>query len=299
MLGGGYTGLRFARAAAAQGFTVLLTSRSARPDEGGLHWLVFDSARGEAGEAGNLEGLTHVLVTAAPQGDGGDPVVPLLLPMLQRQPLQWLGYLSTTGVYGCSGGAWIDETAPLRPASRRSQARLAAERAWQDSGLPVQIARLPAIYGPQRCPFASLRTGSSRLVHKPGQVFSRVHVDDIVGALLHGLALPAARRPAAVNICDDLPCPSSETLGFAAHLLGLKLPPVQRYSSIEADLSPMARSFWQENRRTSNRLLCQELGYRLRYPTYREGFRASLAEEEREGASPDAGRHSGAAGSTR
>jgi nucleoside-diphosphate-sugar epimerase len=142
------------------------------------------------------------------------------------------------------------------------------------------VFRLPAIYGPSRCPFESLRQGNSRLVHKPGQVFSRVHVDDIVGGLLHSIALPEAQRPAVLNVCDDCPCPSTESLGFAAHLLGIPLPEVQRYRDIEATLSPMARSFWIENRRASNRLLCRQLGYRLLYPSYREGFRASLAEEE-------------------
>ncbi len=283
VIGGGYTGLRFGRAARDLGFAVLLTSRGQRVPEAGLHWLHFDSGSGESGEAGGLDGITHVLVTAAPErhGDSGspDPVLSLLAPMLQAQPLQWLGYLSTTGVYGDTGGAWVDESSPTHPRAGRSQRRLEAEQAWQASGLPLQIFRLPAIYGPHRCPFASLQEGNTRLVHKPGQVFSRVHVDDIVGALLHCLSLPPARRPAVINVCDDVPCPSSESLAYAAHLLGLKLPPVQRYRDIEADLSPMARSFWCENRRASNRLLCQTLGYRLRYRSFREGFQASLAEE--------------------
>jgi nucleoside-diphosphate-sugar epimerase len=285
VLGGGYTGLRFGRAAAQQGFEVLLTSRQPRqPEPGlsgpGLRWLQLDSASGSAGEAGQLEGISHVLVTAAPDGSQGDPLLPLLAPMLKRQPLQWLGYLSTTGVYGCSGGGWVDESTPPQPRPGRSQRRLAAEQAWQAAGLPVQVFRLPAIYGPQRCPFTGLRQGTSRLVHKPGQVFSRVHVDDIVGSLLHCMALPGPSRPAVLNICDDCPCPSTESLGFAAHLLQIHLPDVVRYQDIEASLSPMARSFWQENRRASNRLLCGQLGYRLLYPSYREGFRASLAEEE-------------------
>jgi nucleoside-diphosphate-sugar epimerase len=117
-------------------------------------------------------------------------------------------------------------------------------------------------------------------VHKPAQVFCRIHVDDIVGALMHGLALPPEARPALLNVSDDTPCPSSETLGYAAHLLGCKLPPLQRFETVAASMSPMALSFWADNRRVSNRRLCQELGYRLRYPSYREGFAASLAEEQ-------------------
>jgi nucleoside-diphosphate-sugar epimerase len=279
VLGGGYTGLRFARAAITRGFAVQLTSRRPPPAaEGGLEWLAFDSESDEGGAASRLEGITHVLVTGAPNGAAGDPFLPLLGATLRRQPLQWVGYLSTTGVYGSSEGAWVDESSPTQPRPGRSRQRLDAEQAWRAMELPLQILRLPAIYGPHRCPFDSLRQGSCRLVHKPAQVFSRVHVDDIVGAALHSLALPPADRPAVLNVCDDCPCPSSETLGYAAHLLGLKLPPVQRYADIEPGLSAMARSFWVENRRTSNRLL-HALGYRLLYPSYREGFRASLAEE--------------------
>jgi nucleoside-diphosphate-sugar epimerase len=147
----------------------------------------------------------------------------------------------------------------------------------------VQSFRLPAIYGPGRCPFTQLRQGTARLVHKPGQVFCRIHVDDIVGALLHCAALPSPQRPAVINVSDDTPCPSSETLGYAAHLLGCKLPPVQRFDAIAAAMSPMALSFWADNRRVSNHLLCQQLGYRLRYPSYREGFAASLQEEQASG----------------
>jgi nucleoside-diphosphate-sugar epimerase len=147
------------------------------------------------------------------------------------------------------------------------------------------VFRLPAIYGPGRSPFAGLRRGQARLVHKPGQVFSRVHVDDIVGAVLHCLSLPPERRPGTVIVADAFPCPSSETLGYAAHLLGLPLPELQPWASVEASLSSMARSFWAENRRADSRLLRQSLGYPLLHPTYREGYRACLAEEE-EGLGP-------------
>lgn len=298
VVGGGYTGQRFAAAAQRQGLTVQLTSREPGNQESKCRapagsspgnswtWLPFDSASNLAPDPAALEGTSHVLVTVPPDGTGQDPCLQHLLPLLQELPLQWLGYLSTTGVYGDTGGAWVDETAPLRAGSRRSQARVKAEQGWLASGLPVQILRLPAIYGPGRCPFQGLQAGSSRLIHKPGQVFSRVHVDDIVGALLHCLSLPRSERPAVLNVTDDEPCPSSETLGFAAHLLGCKLPAVERYEQIAEQLSPMARSFWAENRRASNRLLCQGLGYRLRFPSYREGYRASLAEERQSGQSP-------------
>ena len=283
VIGGGYTGERFAHAAAERGATVWLTHRRER-DQAAQHsastrltWLHFDA---EVQAIPSLpDQLSHVLITLPTKADGSDAALDHLLEPLRSMPLRWVGYLSTTGVYGDTGGSWVDETSPTHPQPGRSQRRLEAEKGWQDSGLPLQIFRLPAIYGPHRCPFASLREGTTRLIHKPGQVFSRVHVDDIVGGLLHCLSLPPARRPGVINVCDDVPCPSSESLGYAAHLLGLKLPPVQRYRDIEADLSPMARSFWTENRRASNRLLCGTLGYRLRYPSFREGFQASLAEE--------------------
>lgn len=283
VIGGGYSGLRFGQAAAALGAQVWLTGRHVQPEEsettGGssLRWIPYDSATGTA--PAPPADLTHVLVTTPPAA-AGDPVFEQWLEPLRRQPLEWLGYLSTTGVYGDTGGAWVNESSPTTPGLARSRARLESEQRWLVSGLPVQSFRLPAIYGPGRCPFQQLRQGNARLIHKPGQVFCRIHVDDIVGALLHCAALPRAERPAVINVSDDVPCPSSETLGYAAHLLGCKLPPLQRFEAMAGSMSPMALSFWADNRRVSNRLLCQGLGYRLRYPSYREGFAASLREEQ-------------------
>jgi nucleoside-diphosphate-sugar epimerase len=289
VIGGGYTGLRLARAARQTGLTVRLTSRQPRLEADGLEWLPFNSAAEATAvpTPASLAGTTDVVVTAPPEPGLGDPALRLLGSTLRALPLQWVGYLSTTGVYGDTGGAWVDETAPTPARSGRSQARLEAEQAWLASGLPVQIFRLPAIYGPGRSPFAALRAGQSRLIHKPGQMFSRVHVDDIVGCLLHCLDRPAEQRPAVVNVTDDCPCPSSETLGYAAHLLGRKLPPVECYDAIAASMGAMARSFWAENRRASNRLLHDGLGYTLRYPSYREGYRACLAEESAAGGGQD------------
>jgi nucleoside-diphosphate-sugar epimerase len=281
VIGGGYSGQRFARALLDQGAMVWLTRRNGNPetpDGERLHWLSFDASQGLIPAL--PEQLSHVLVTIPPNGEGRDDALEHLLGDLRRQPLDWLGYLSTTGVYGNTGGDWVDEGSPTTATLPRSQARLRCEQAWLNSGLPVQSFRLPAIYGPGRSPFEQLRQGSARLTHKPGQVFCRIHVDDIVGALMHCIALPPNTRPAVVNVSDDAPCPSSETLGFAAHLLNLKLPAYRRFADIAPELSPMALSFWEDNRRVSNRLLCQGLGYPLRYPSYREGFTASLREEQ-------------------
>lgn len=294
VLGGGFTGQRFGRALADLGVPVSLTRREPPPPAepalladnaapeataAGLRWLSFDPERGLLPEPAALEGTTHVLVTIPPDGSGRDPVLTHLGERLAALPLAWVGYLSTTGVYGDTGGDWVDETSPVAPGLERSRARLACERAWEQLELPLQVLRLPAIYGPGRTPFADLRQGRARLIHKPGQVFCRIHVDDIVGALLHCLGLPAQERPPTLILADEAPCPSSETLGYAAHLLGCRLPEVQPWSRMEANLSPMARSFWSENRRVSSRLLREGLGYRLRYPTYREGYRACLGLE--------------------
>ena len=272
VLGGGYTGRRVARALEAAGVPVLLTHRQPAPPGDPQGWLHFDPDRGAMPSQADLAGVSHVLVTIPPDAGGRDPVLESLGPRLRQLAPAWVGYLSTTGVYGDTGGAWVDESSPTRPLLERSQARLACEQAWRRSGLPVQLLRLPAIYGPGRNPMLSLRNGTARLIHKPGQVFSRVHVDDIVGAVLHTIALAPQARPDTLILADTCPCPSSEILGLAANLLGCQLPDVQRYADVAATMGAMARSFWSENRRASSRRLRDDLGYRLLYPTYREGL---------------------------
>jgi nucleoside-diphosphate-sugar epimerase len=280
VLGGGYTGQRFGQTLAGRGLAVTLTRRDPpsghEGDPGGPRWVRFDPAAGVVPPAEDLAGTTHVLITIPPDGSGADPVLTQLAGLLQTLPLSWVGYLSTTGVYGDHGGGWVDEATPEVPGLERSRARLACEMAWRRQELPLQVFRLPAIYGPGRTPFRDLRQGKARLIHKPGQVFCRIHVDDIVGALLHCIALPAQRRPPTLILADEAPCPSSETLGYAAHLLGCKLPEVQAWGAIETAMSPMARSFWSENRRVSSLLLREGLGYRLQFPTYREGYKDCL-----------------------
>ena len=238
VLGGGYTGRRFARHLATHGVPALLTGRQPpEPTPDGspsLAWLRFDSAAAAVPSAADLAGVSHVLVTIPPDPSGEDPVLRHLGPTLRQLHPAWVGYLSTTGVYGSSGGAWVNEESPTNPAPGRSAARLASERAWRDSGLPLHVFRLPAIYGPGRTPFASLRNGEARLIHKPGQVFSRIHVDDIVGAILHTLRLPSERRPDTLILADAQPCPSSETLGYAAHLLGQVLGQRERQRGSQA-----------------------------------------------------------------
>ena len=277
VVGGGYTGQRFAERLRLLGADVVVTHRRPAAAAGELP---FDSSTGLLPTAAELQGISHLLVTAPPDRQGQDPCLSSLKPLLDGLPLQWAGYLSTTGVYGDQHGQWVDESSP--PAADllpRSQARLQCEQTWLTSGWPVQVFRLPGIYGPGRNSLVTLQRGDARHVHKPGQVFCRVHVDDIVGALLHCLRLPAAKRPSIVNVCDDRPAPSSELLAYAAHLLDCPLPELQWFDAVKDAMSPMALSFWRDNRRVSNRRLTKELGYALQFPSYREGLQACLRAE--------------------
>ena len=260
------------------GARVITTRRNPATESGEL---AFNSDGGPVPSSKAIAGTTHVLVTAPPDREGKDPCLNALESQLRQLELQWVGYLSTTGVYGDRQGGWVDENddAPLEKLLRRSAARRRCEQAWLASGWPVQVFRLPGIYGPGRNPMGNLRRGESRLVHKRGQVFCRIHVDDIVGAVLHCLALPAEERPALLNVVDQQPAPSSEVISYAAHLLGCSLPDYQDFEAIAAELSPMALSFWRDNRRVSNRRLTQQLGYKLLYPSYREGLQGCLNEE--------------------
>ncbi|AHM03384.1 Nucleoside-diphosphate-sugar epimerase [Roseibacterium elongatum DSM 19469] len=227
-----------------------------------------------------LADSTHVLASIPPV-DGADPVIGRLRDaLLAAAPtLDWVGYLSTTGVYGDHDGGWVDEATPLTASTARGQARVAAEAAWQDlhrdHSLPLHIFRLAGIYGPGRGPFAKVRNGTARRIIKEGQVFSRTHVDDIVQVLRASMARPV---PGAVyNVCDDDPAPPQDVIAHAAGLLGLPVPPPVPFDEVE--LSPMARSFYAESKRVRNYRIKEELGVTLLYPTYREGLAALLSAE--------------------
>ncbi|WP_193143099.1 MULTISPECIES: SDR family oxidoreductase [unclassified Meridianimarinicoccus] len=224
---------------------------------------------------------THLLVSAGPSA-AGDPALAALRPALDAvaPALKWMGYLSTTGVYGDHAGGWVDEDTPLTPATRRGQLRVEAEAAWQafaaETGLPLHIFRLAGIYGPGRGPFAKVRAGTARQIIKPGQVFSRIHVDDIAQVLAASIARP---NPGAIyNLCDDDPAPPQDVLAHAAHLLNLPEPPREDWDS--AEMTPMARSFYAESKRVRNDRIKDELGVTLKYPDYRAGLAALLAEEQ-------------------
>ena len=227
---------------------------------------------------GDLARATHILVSAGP-GPEGDPFLAALRNEIAAVAgdKAWVGYLSTTGVYGDHQGGWVDETTPPTPSTERGRARFAAETAWQDlaaqTGAPLHIFRLAGIYGPGRGPFAKLRRGTARRIIKPGQVFSRIHVEDIAQALLASMMRP---NPGAIyNLCDDEAAPPEDVIAYAARLLGVPTPPMIPID--QAEMSPMARSFYAESKRVSNKRVKEELGVVLRYPNYRLGFQALLA----------------------
>lgn len=236
--------------------------------------FLFDGESKGEGIAEALETATHVLVSIAPN-EAGDPVLNQHGNDIAAGKPDWLGYLSTVGVYGNHDGAWVDEDTPCRPVSKRSVQRVSAENAWLDfsaqQGVPVQIFRLSGIYGPGRNTFENFRKGKARRLVKPGQVFNRIHVADIAGALKRAIEKPETR---VYNVTDDEPAPPQDVVTHAAELLGVTPPPEIPFEA--ADLTPMARSFYGENKRVSNQRLKTELGYTFRYPNYRVALKDLL-----------------------
>ncbi len=274
--GMGYCAQALSRQLAAGNWTVSGTRRSAQPAGGATDLHVFDGQRPMTDAEAALNTATHVLLSAAPDDDG-DPVYNWHRHDLLKMPnLKWLGYLSTTGVYGNTDGALVDETAPVRPTSKRSQYRLKAERDWLDlaatAGLPVHIFRLPGIYGPGRSALDQVRAGTVRRIDKPDHRFSRIHVDDIARSLAASMAHPNPGR--IYNVCDNEPAAPAEVVAFACELLGLPVPELIPFETARLAMSPMALSFWQDNRRVDNSRLKSELGLQLAYPSYREGLTA-------------------------
>jgi len=273
----GYSAGFLARDLAARGWTIDGTSRDGAAAPFALRRFARDAPL--AGALRRLGDATHLLISIPPDAMGcpvidshGEDIVGL-------KQLRWIGYLSSTNVYGDRAGAWVDETTPPAPSGERGRRRLAAEAAWlalgQRSGIPVQIFRLAAIYGPGRSALDALRAGTARRIVKPGQVFSRIHVADLVAVLEASMARPCAG--AVYNVCDDAPSPPDEVVAYGAALLGLPPPPLEDFAA--AALSPMARSFYDDSKRVCNRRMKDELGVKLRYASYREGLAALLQEE--------------------
>jgi nucleoside-diphosphate-sugar epimerase len=274
----GYTAQALARRLSAEGWRIAGTTRAADKhahlaDEG-FEIYEFTRERPLEDPAAALAGTTHVLISIGPD-ETGDPVLARhVADLRQCTALEWAGYLSTTGVYGDRGGAWVDEADAVAPSMPRTHRRVAAEGHWLASGLPAHIFRLAGIYGPGagRNALAAVRAGTARRIVKPGQVFGRAHVADIVQVLCASIAKP---NPGAIyNVADDEPAPPQDVIAFACELLGVAPPPEVPYD--QAELSPMARSFYADHRRVDNARIKRELGVQLRYPTYREGLRAIL-----------------------
>ncbi len=272
ILGSGYSAKAFAAARGDPAATIAGTTRSpekfAALRRAGIEPLLFDGGALSAECLAALEQATHLIVSAAPD-DAGDPLLSAAggrLAVLAPR-LRWIGYLSTVGVYGDHGGAWVDEASECRPVSRRSVLRVEAERQWlatgAASGVPVAVLRLSGIYGPGRNAFVNLANGTAKRLVKPGQVFNRIHVADIAGALWH---LAGGDLGGVFNVTDDLPAPPQDVVAHAAQLMGVAPPPEVAFET--AQLSPMARSFYGENKRVANTAI-KAAGYRFRYPNYR------------------------------
>lgn len=273
-IGLGYSAQVLAARLAAQGWRIFGTAKSSEGAERltalGYEALVYDSSAASPALRQAIAQATHMLISAPPDAEG-DPLLRHHANDL-AQPLEWIGYLSTVGVYGDHGGAWIDETTTPKPVSARSRWRLAAENAWLEfaarTGIRVEVFRLAGIYGPGRGPLESVRNGTARAIIKPGQVFNRIHVEDIANVLVAAMARPTAHN--IYNVTDDEPAPPQDVLAYAAALLKLPPPPTLDFDT--ADLSPMARSFYSECKRVSNARLKAALGLALEFPNYRDGI---------------------------
>lgn len=274
----GYSALALARRLAARSWTIHGTATTAgsvaRLDAAGFESFLFDGLAPGEGVREALLAATHVLVSVPPDGQGDPALRHHGQDLASTRKLRWIGYLSTIGVYGDRLGDWVDETSEPRPAPGRGERRLDAENGWRaleaQTGARVQIFRLAGIYGPERSAIDSLGAGTARTVVKPGQVFNRIHVEDIAGTL--EAAIERGGSYAIYNVADDEPAPPQEVMAYAAKLVGAAPPPEIPFSV--AELSEMARSFYAENKRVANARIKDDLGVRLLFPTYREGLAA-------------------------
>jgi len=271
ILGCGFSGSFFAKTIREFGCTALTSSRSANRDPNSF---VFDSEKSLLPDEKIFDGVTHILSCIPPDKNGNDPVLESLKSKIQNLSLEWVGYLSTTGVYGNSKGDWVNEMNKPNPLQKRSQNRLSCEKEWIESGLPVQIFRLPGIYGPGRSTFEAIRNKKIKVILKENQVFSRIHVADITNAIVYLLQEQNSLKfHQIINIADDEPCSQIEVIQYCYDLLGLKMPKPILFEDAKKNLSPIAQSFWTENRRVSNKLLCETLGYKLIYRNYKKGLK--------------------------
>ena len=276
VFGLGYCGTAIARAAVDAGMAVTATSRdpAALSPPPGVTLVRFEAAQAAVAEA------THLLITAAP-APAGDPVLhSYAREIAAAGSLRWVGYLSTTGVYGDRGGGWVDEMTCAAPSSERGRRRVAAEQAWAglSERVRVDLFRVAGIYGPGRSTLDDVRSGRARRVVKPGHTFGRIHRDDIAGAVLAAALQDTNPGVRVLHLADDEPAESAVVVAEAATLLGAAMPPAVPFDEARSTMTEMAASFWAENRKVSSATTQRILGYRWRYPSYREGLRAIIAE---------------------
>ena len=270
IFGGGFSGEYFAKSIRKLGCIALTSSRSFNNDQNSF---VFNSENNTTPRDSIFEGVTHILSCIPPDKNGKDPVLKILKNKIKDLPLKWVGYLSTTGVYGNTYGDWVSEKDKPNPCQERSQRRLNCEKEWINSNLPIQIFRLPGIYGPGRSTLEAITSKKIKVIHKKNQVFSRIHVADIANAIIYLIQKKNSFdfHP-IINIADDEPCSQIEVISYGYKLLGLKMPKKILFEKAKKNLSPIAQSFWIENRRVSNKLLCEKLGYKLIYKNYQVGL---------------------------
>jgi nucleoside-diphosphate-sugar epimerase len=274
IFGCGYTGSFFAKTIRKLGYTALTSTRSEKIDPSSF---IFDSEKNIVPNENIFDGVTHILSCIPPDKNGKDPVLRCLKSKLESLSLKWIGYLSTTGVYGNTRGDWVSEIDQPNPSQKRSQKRLNCEQEWIKSALPVQIFRLPGIYGPGRSTFEAIKNKKIRVIVKKDQVFSRIHVADITNAIIYLLKnKDSLNFHQIINIADDEPCSQIEVTQYCYDLLDLKMPEPKFFEDTKNELSQIAQSFWMENRRVSNKLLCKTLGYKLIYKNYKLGLKDCL-----------------------
>ncbi len=282
--GYGYSCDYLGHALSEQGWSVGGTTRDPEKRDmlraRGIDAHIFDYERPLPDPLYVLRDTTHIVISTPP-GDDGDPTFLMHAhDILQLPNLQWVGYLSTTGVYGDRDGEWVDESSEIRPNSKRGSRRARAEEQWfslqENEGLPVHSFRLAGIYGPGRSALDTIRAGAARRIDKPGHAFSRIHVEDIAQVLIASMYNPNPGR--AYNVCDDLAAPSHEVIAHACELLARPVPPLIPFD--EADMSPMAQSFYNDNKRVKNMRIKEELGVNLKYKNYIDGLQACLDAED-------------------
>jgi len=272
IFGMGYSAGFFARQALEKGWKVIATSREGAELDN-IETIPFDGSQPIEDFSNRFKDVTHVLNSIPPHKETGDPAFHLHAKDLETLPkLKWMGYLSTTGVYGNADGATLKEDAPRIPTSARALARKVAEDNWLSTNLPIHLFRLAGIYGPTRSMFEAVKSGRAKAIDKPGHAFSRIHVEDIAGILWASIARP--HPGSAYNVCDNEPLEPIKVLKTVCELMGIDMPQAKPFDKAAREMSPMALTFWNDNKLVDNGKLTNELNYEFKYPDHKSGLKA-------------------------